>query len=149
MNTLAHPVKNRALQLWNTLNRFPIGAWLFSRFLCFKAPYFSSISPRFVVLEPGKCQVHIRNRRAVQNHIGTVHAIAMCNMAELAAGTMVEVSIPATHRWIPKGMSVQYIKKAETDLLATAYFVQSRSPGSISKRRGNRRGGSTRFYCSN
>jgi acyl-coenzyme A thioesterase PaaI-like protein len=123
MNITKKPVKNRALRLWHTLNRLPMGAWLFSRILCFKAPYFSSISPHFTVLEPGKCQVRIANRRAVHNHIGTVHAIAMCNMAELAAGTMVEVSIPATHRWIPKGMAVQYLKKAETDLLATARFV--------------------------
>ncbi len=130
MNTLTHPVRNRALQLWRTFNRLPMGAWIFSRILCLKAPYFSSISPHFEVLEPGQCKVSIKNRRAVQNHIGTVHAIAMCNMAELAAGTMVEVSIPPTHRWIPKGMSVQYLKKAETNLLATAQFAQSPSYGS-------------------
>jgi acyl-coenzyme A thioesterase PaaI-like protein len=129
MNTLTRPAKNRALQLWQTLNRLPMGAWLFSKILCLKAPYFSSITPCFLVLEPGKCQVRIANRRAVHNHIGTVHAIAMCNMAELAAGTMVEVSIPATHRWIPKGMAVQYLKKAETDLLATARFAQTPSYG--------------------
>jgi len=56
----------------------------------------------------------------VLNHIGTVHAIAMCNMAELAGGTMTEVTVPATHRWIPKGMTVEYLKKAETDLIAIA-----------------------------
>lgn len=123
MTTVAYPIKNKVLKMWRNLNRLPIGAWLFSRLVCTKAPYFSSISPRFEVLEPGKCQVRIRNRRAVHNHIGTVHAIAMCNMAELAAGTMVEVSIPPTHRWIPKGMTVQYIKKAETDLMATAQFA--------------------------
>lgn len=62
----------------------------------------------------------MRKRRAVLNHIGTVHAIAMCNMAELAGGTMTEVTVPATHRWIPKGMSVKYLKMAKTDLVAIA-----------------------------
>ena len=33
---------------------------------------------------------------------------------------MTEVSIPATHRWIPKGMAVQYLKLARTDLVAVA-----------------------------
>ena len=62
----------------------------------------------------------MRKRRAVTNHIGTVHAIAMCNLAELAAGTMTEVSIPASMRWLPRGMQVEYLKKAETDVEATA-----------------------------
>ena len=64
--------------------------------------------------------MHIRKRRAVLNHIGTIHAIAMCNMAELAAGTMTEVTIPGTHRWIPSGMTVEYLNKAESDLRAVA-----------------------------
>ena len=58
----------------------------------------------------------MRKRRAVQNHIGTVHAIAMCNLAEMAAGTLTEISIPASMRWLPKGMQVQYLRKAETDV---------------------------------
>jgi len=62
----------------------------------------------------------MRKRRTVLNHLGTVHAIAMCNMAELAGGTMTEVTIPATHRWIPKGMTVEYLKKATTSLVAIA-----------------------------
>jgi len=56
----------------------------------------------------------------VQNHIGTVHAIAMCNMAELAAGTMTDATVPYDFRWIPKGMIVEYLAKAETDLTAVA-----------------------------
>ena len=123
MNTLTKPKQSQALKLWIALSLLPLGKWLFSRIICFKAPYFSSISPEFEVLEPGLCKVRIKNRRSVHNHIGTVHAIAMCNMAELAGGTMTEVSLPLTRRWIPKGMTVAYLKKAETDLLATARFV--------------------------
>ena len=62
----------------------------------------------------------MRKRRGVTNHIGTVHAIAMCNLAELAAGTMTEVSIPDSMRWLPKGMQVEYLKKAESDVQAVA-----------------------------
>jgi len=82
----------------------------------------ASIRPRFEQLRPGYCEVSIRKRHAVLNHIGTVHAIAMCNMAELSGGTMTDVTIPATHRWIPKGMTVEYLKKATTDLAAVATF---------------------------
>ena len=33
---------------------------------------------------------------------------------------MTDVTVPSTHRWILKGMTVEYIKKAETDLKAVA-----------------------------
>lgn len=111
---------NPALAHWNRLESKPLGKWLFSRLICWKAPYFATISPRFEELGPGRARVSMKKRRAVTNHIGTVHAIAMCNLAELAAGTMTEVSIPPTMRWLPKGMTVEYVKKAQGDIEATA-----------------------------
>lgn len=111
---------NKTLAIWRRLATKPGGKWLFSKLVCLKAPYFGTIHPRFEQLEPRYCRLRIRKRRSVLNHIHTVHAIAMCNMAELAAGTMTDVTVPATHRWIPKGMTVQYLRKAETDLVAVA-----------------------------
>lgn len=111
---------NMAMSAWKRMSGMPCGKWAFSRLVCWKAPYFSSIKPKFEELRKGYCEVHMRKRRAVLNHIGTVHAAAMCNMAELAGGTMTDVTIPSTHRWIPKGMTVEYLAKAETDLRAVA-----------------------------
>lgn len=110
----------QALAMFRRLGGSAPGRWLFSRIICFKAPYFGSISPRIEVLEPGRCVVRLRQRRRIQNHIGTVHAIAMCNAAELAGGMATEVTIPASMRWIPKGMSVRYRKKALGALTTTA-----------------------------
>lgn len=110
----------RALTTWDRLRSSALGRWLFSRAICLKAPYFSTIRPLFRRLEPGLCEVGLRKRRAVLNHIGTVHAIAMCNAAELAGGLVTEVTLPETHRWIPKAMRVEYLKTARTDLVATA-----------------------------
>jgi len=111
---------NAALHAWKRFEGLPFGKALFSRFVCWKAPYFASISPRFEELRPGFARVSMRKRRAVTNHIGTVHAIAMCNLAELAAGTMTEVSIPASMRWLPKAMQVDYVKKSSGGVRATA-----------------------------
>lgn len=109
-----------ALKMYNKITQLPAGNWLFSRAVCFVAPYFGSIKPRFDELRPNFCQVSIKKRRSVQNHIGTVHAIAMCNMAELAGGTMTDISVPKGARWIPAGMTVKYVKKAKTNLIAVA-----------------------------
>lgn len=84
------------------------------------APYFASIAPQFVELRPGYAEVTFPKRREVLNHIGTVHAIALCNAAELAAGTMTDVSIPKGRRWIPRGMTVEYLAKADGDVRAVA-----------------------------
>lgn len=108
------------LELYEKLGRLPAGRWLFSRAVSFVAPYFRTIGATFVELRPGHSEVRMRNRRKVQNHLRTVHAIAMCNLCELAGGMMTDVSIADTMRWIPKGMEVSYLRKARTDLRAVA-----------------------------
>ena len=109
---------SRVLDLWNKFSTKPLGKMLFSKAVCWKAPYFSTINPRFEELKPGYARVTMKKRRAVHNHIQTVHAIAICNLAELGAGTMMEASLSRNMRWLPRGMNVQYLKKAETDLIA-------------------------------
>ncbi len=107
-----------ALGLWKKLGKRHLGRVLFSKAVCFKAPYFGSIKPYFHALAPGKVEVHVKKRRAVTNHINSVHAIAMCNAAELAAGTCLDVSLDARYRWIPVGMEVKYQKIAKSHLKA-------------------------------
>jgi acyl-coenzyme A thioesterase PaaI-like protein len=105
-------------QIFSRLAQVPFGAKIFSKALGLRAPYAASIAPDFLVLEPGRCEVALAKRRRVLNHLGTVHAIAMCNLCELAAGAMVESTLPAPLRWIPRGMTTRYLKKAETDVIA-------------------------------
>ena len=109
-----------ALKLWQRLSRWPAGRWLYGRLICFKAPYFATIAPRFVALEPGRCEIALRDRRRVHNHLGTVHAIALCNLAELCGGMLTDASIPVGMRWIPKGMTVEYLAKAHGTMRAVA-----------------------------
>ena len=111
---------SRALTLFRRLGGSAPGRWLYARLICWQAPYFASIRPRIEVLEPGRCEVGLRQRRAIQNHIGTVHAIALCNAAELAGGLATDATIPDSMRWIPKGMNVRYLKKARGSLRACA-----------------------------
>ena len=109
-----------AIATWQRLQRWPGGAWLFTRVVCWKAPYFATIRPRITRLEANLCEATLPDRRAVHNHIGTVHAIALCNLAELCAGVMTDASLPPGMRWIPKGMSVRYLAKARGTLTGVA-----------------------------
>lgn len=109
---------NRILALQKRLLKLPFGKSLFSFAIARSAPYFLTIKPSIIELRPHYCQVSMRKRRRVENHIKTVHAIAMCNLCEMAGGLCIEATIPKSHRWIPAGMDVSYLKKAETDLTA-------------------------------
>ena len=97
-----------------------VGDRLFSLAFAQKAPYFWSIRPRFTVIEPNHAELVIPKRRAVQNHLGTVHAIALCNGLEAAMGALAEATIPSNKRWIPKGMDISYTAKATTDITCIA-----------------------------
>ncbi|MDQ6687208.1 MAG: DUF4442 domain-containing protein [Actinomycetota bacterium] len=111
----------KVLDLYNRTSAIPIvGTRAFSFAFAMRAPYFVTIRPRFTVLEPNHAELVIRNRRGVRNHIGTVHAIALCNGLEGAMGALAEVSLPADKRWIPKGMEVSYTAKADSDILCIA-----------------------------
>ncbi|MBK8972489.1 MAG: DUF4442 domain-containing protein [Hahellaceae bacterium] len=92
----------------------------FSAIVCQQAPFFSTIAPQITELRPEYAEASFPFRKEVTNHIGTVHAIALCSAAELVAGLMTDVSIPSGARWIPQGMSVQYLAKAKTDMRAIA-----------------------------
>ena len=111
---------NPVLQRYEQLRRRPLGKVLFSWLLCRRAPYFRTIRPRILDLQPGRCMVAMsKRRRAVYNHLHTIHALTIGNLCELAAGLMMEVTVPPALRWLPKGMTIDYLCKAETDLVAT------------------------------
>jgi acyl-coenzyme A thioesterase PaaI-like protein len=108
------------LDLWRKTSALPLGNRVFSIAFSQKAPYFASIRPRFTVIGPNRAELVIRKRRRVHNHLGTVHAIALCNGLEAAMGALAESTIPRDRRWIPKGMEVAYTAKATTDITCVA-----------------------------
>ena len=110
---------NRLLALQKKVQNLPFGQSIFSYLVARNAPYFLSIKPKIVDLKPHFCEVKMKKRRKVENHIKTVHAIAMCNLCEMAGGLCIEATIPKEYRWIPAGMEVAYLKKATTDLVGT------------------------------
>ncbi len=79
----------------------------------------------------------MNQRWGVQNHIKTVHAIAVCNLVEMTMGLVAEASIPADLRWLPMGMDVQYLKKATGQLTASTnldpatFFTLPAYPGEV------------------
>ncbi|QNJ94576.1 DUF4442 domain-containing protein [Mycolicibacterium fluoranthenivorans] len=107
---------------WQQLSRRPGGTVLFSAAAMIRVPYFASVLPHVRRMEPGLAEVTVPKWFFVYNHLHTVHAIASCNAAEVAMGMAMEATVPTTHRWIPKAMTVQYLAKATSSLRAVAGF---------------------------
>ena len=110
-------------KVWKNLSGRPGGTRLFSAAVVARVPYFASILPHVVRMEPGLAEVKVPKWFFVHNHLHTVHAIASCNAAEMAIGMLMEATVPSSHRWIPKAMTVHYLAKATTSLRAQARLV--------------------------
>ncbi len=113
---------SRIHDIFGRLSRIPFGRSIVSRTVSLAAPYFSTIRPLITDLSPGQCTIVMKDRRAVHNHLGTVHAIAMCNLCELTMGMALHPSLPPHLRWIPRGMKVRYLKKARGPLTGRCMF---------------------------
>ncbi len=116
----------RLQSLWQRLSPLPGGRWLFSRLLGWMVPYSSSIGATVEDFEPGRVTVSLRDRRAVRNHLGSIHAIALANLGELATGLALIGGLRPDVRGILVELEVTYVKKARGKLLADAECVLPR-----------------------
>jgi acyl-coenzyme A thioesterase PaaI-like protein len=108
----------RLLRAHRALRRLPGGRWLFTQLVKWMIPYTGSVNPRVEVLEPGYARISIRQRRRLEQHLGSIHAVALMNLAEFASGAAMSTALPPGYRGIVTKMSIEYFKKARGTITA-------------------------------
>ncbi len=105
--------------VWEQLEPFPNRTDLYSRFIGYCIPYTGTINARVETLRPGFARVVMADRREVQNHLGSVHAIALANLAELTANAALAFGLAPDARFIVTEFAMRYLKKAHGPIVGT------------------------------
>ena len=116
LKNLASPETLR--QTWGLLRHAPGGGMLMGQIIGNLAPYTGTIRPEILTLEEGYVRVRMRDRRAVRNHLRSVHAIALMNLGEVATGVAVLSSLSGGMRGIITHLGMDYLKKARGPITA-------------------------------
>lgn len=116
-----HAPETRLLRLWQTLQAWPGGRWLFSRYLGHLAPYSGSIHAQVLDCRAGFASISLRDRRRLRNHLRSIHALAILNLAELTSGLAMLISLPTDVHGIITGLQIDYLKKARGTLKAQSH----------------------------
>ncbi|MES2614620.1 MAG: DUF4442 domain-containing protein [Bdellovibrionota bacterium] len=105
---------------WSKLNKVPSGNIIFSKIVGQAIPYTGSISPIVQKIENGFAVVTLKDRKAVRNHLDSIHAIALANVGEFTTGLSVISQLNGKAKAILVRIEAEYLKKARGDVTAEA-----------------------------
>ncbi len=115
--------------LWKYLEPLPGGKRVFSRLVGETAPYTGTIGAQVEVLTDGHSELVLSQRRAVTNHLNSIHAVALMNLGEMCSGVAMMYQLPDDMRGIVTHMDMRYDKKARGVIRAICNAPEIRRDG--------------------
>ena len=95
-----------------------MGRWIFNRIIPFVNPYTGALKANVVVFRKGYTQIELTDRRAIRNHLNSIHAIALTNLGEFTSGLALISLFSDDMRGIPIEIKISFLKKARGKLIA-------------------------------
>ena len=116
------PVSNPLRKFVDKINHYPepISAFLMTKVFRHKVKLAGTTSIEVLATDGLHVKFRLKNRKKVQNHIGSVHAAAMALLAESATGFIVGINLPSDKLPLIKCMNLNYVKRATGDMTAVA-----------------------------
>ncbi|MBJ9952330.1 MULTISPECIES: DUF4442 domain-containing protein [unclassified Acinetobacter] len=113
---------NRLSKLVKATSKFPKGirSTLWSKAFGRVVPMVGTANIKYLEVSHSKVVVEIKNHRAMQNHIGQLHAVAMALIAETATGFVTGMNVPDSSIVLIKSMHIDYKRPSKGDMTATA-----------------------------
>ena len=113
---------NRLAKLVKATSKFPKGvrSTLWSKAFGRIVPMVGSANIRYLEVSHAKVVVKIENHRAMQNHIGQVHACAMALLAETATGFVTAMNVPDSAIVLIKSLKVDFKRPTQGAMTAIA-----------------------------
>jgi len=103
---------------WKRLSSKPGGKLLFSKLMGLMVPYTGSMGARVEEIREGYAKVTLTERRAIRNHLRSIHAVALANLVEFTANLAVLFTAPEDTRMIPTRLTIEWLKKARGTVTA-------------------------------
>ena len=113
---------NRLSKLVKATAKLPKGirSTLWSKAFGRIVPMVGSANIRYLEVSHAKVVVKIENHRAMQNHIGQVHACAMALLAETATGFVTGMNVPDSCIVLIKSLKVDFKRPSKGTMTAVA-----------------------------
>lgn len=118
------PINNQFSKLLAVTKYLPAGARssILSKAFGKVVPYVGTTGIYYETVDPNQVVVSLNNNKAVQNHIGSIHAVAVTLLAETATGFILGLNLPSDRVLLIKSYSVNFyrpLRKGQVAAIAT------------------------------
>ncbi len=123
-NSTLKPISNQFTKLLSITKYLPASARssILSKAFGKVVPYVGTTGVYYETVEPNQVVVSLNNTKAVQNHIGSIHAVAITLLAETATGFILGLNLPSDRVLLIKSYAVNFyrpIKKGQIAAVAS------------------------------
>ena len=121
------PAKNKLNTIVSNINKLPemVRASALTTFFGKMVKFTGTAGIKIEELNEQRAVISLKNKKSVQNHIGSVHAVASILIAESASGYVVGMNIPDSSVPVIKTIKAEYVKRAKGDMKAIATLTKA------------------------
>jgi acyl-coenzyme A thioesterase PaaI-like protein len=130
---------NKFSTIISKVNKTPllIRSFLLTKLFTSKVKFAGTTGIVIKEITPLKAQLFLTNKKAVQNHIGGIHAIAAAVLAESATGIVFGMNVPDSKLPLLKSMQVNYQRRMQGGLSAIARLSEEQIALITQEEKGN------------